>query len=98
MIPLQYVNAKGLVWLFRVADPFGFKRVGVLTSLPFHGQQTHSPIRTRPSAFHYVHMLSTPAPTALGSRQKRFRQIIGRSARSLRLLPGGLRRHARAYP
>jgi len=28
MIPLQYVNAEELVWLFRVADPFGFKGSG----------------------------------------------------------------------
>ena len=28
MIPLQYVNTEGLVWLFRVADPFGFKGSG----------------------------------------------------------------------
>ena len=33
MIPLQYANAKGLVWHFQVADPFGFKRVGVLGGL-----------------------------------------------------------------
>jgi hypothetical protein len=25
MIPLQYVNAEGLVQVFRVADPFGVK-------------------------------------------------------------------------
>ena len=28
MIPLQYVIAEGLVLLFRVADPFGFKGSG----------------------------------------------------------------------
>lgn len=28
MIPLQYVNDEGLVWLLRLADPFGFKGSG----------------------------------------------------------------------
>jgi len=36
--PFQYVNAEELVWLYRVADSFGFKRVVVLISLPFPGQ------------------------------------------------------------
>jgi hypothetical protein len=30
MVPLQYFNAMSLVWPFRVPDPFGFKKVGVL--------------------------------------------------------------------
>jgi hypothetical protein len=34
IIPLQYVNAEELVWLFRVADPFGFKKVGFSGGLP----------------------------------------------------------------
>jgi hypothetical protein len=28
MIPLQYVNAEELAWLFRVADPFDVKGSG----------------------------------------------------------------------
>src|SRR5690349_16187048 len=97
MMPVQYVIAVGLVLLFRVADPFAFKGSGV-TFLFFHGQQSHPPIWARPSAFHYIHLLSAPASSALLSRQKYFRADSRQGARPPRLLPGGLRRHAGADP
>jgi len=65
MIPLQYVIAEELVLPFRVAKPFGFKGSGFWVFFPFHCQQTHSPLRARPSAVHQLYVLSRQVTSTL---------------------------------
>ena len=76
----------GFVLLFRVPDPSSAaaERVWVLVFPRLHGQQTHSDLRARASAFHHVQLLSVRTIPAFGSCQNNFCPETRRGPRPLR--------------